>query len=582
MKNTWVRLVCLMLALMMTLSLFGCNGKQGVESVSSDDVSVESIEPEDTTSEEPLDTEPEEIAPTDDEWGEEEPEEEEAAESIYIDELMVLNDQAPVQKNFLGLNGVYHCYPYMEITDGRTYTEKQATYEINAIKQMGLNMVRSYYGTKYAYDANTGGFNWESADMKAIYRWMQELQKADIEVSLNAGWALTQLLSSNVDGRGVWDFYNGVYVAGDVDQTTKNYAKWMTDSLQQFRAHGCNNVTSLLLFTEPGGFHGVRWGADAPYDGRWDGKSITEIEDPYWQDYLRLTKALDKGLKDAGIRDDYLMVGPNEAHTYESAVDGTQYLPMFYNALTQANDYLDVFSHHNYITIPDMTSDVVAENVQLYWKERVDLTKELTGKPFWIDESNVRDNSAWGDTAGVRMENPWEAMQIAVMTAESAEIGVQNLILWSLATQNWNNNTTNSDAFLNGVQRTGAIPSPYLTYTPYPAYYGLSLLTKYFGRGDVYMIEDALVHATCEKSKDGEWTILAINMDFEETTFRLDFAEEIGKQTFYRYLYDTAQQVGTSDVAPIGADLGIKTDDGHFHDTLPGGSFAVYTTRKPE
>ncbi len=583
MKNTWVRLVCLVLALAMALSLIGCNGKQSAENVSSGSAPVESVEPEDTSSEAPLEDEaPEEDGLTDDSWVDTQPEEDDATEGLYIDELTVLNNDAPVQKNFLGLNGIYHCYTYMEMTGGRTYTEKQAAHEISAIKQMGVNMVRSYYGTKYAYDANTGGFDWESADMKAIYRWMKELQKADIEVSLNAGWAIAQLLSSNVDGRGVWDFYNGVHVAGDPEQSAKNYAKWMTDSLKQFRAHGCNNVTSLLLFTEPGGFHGVRWGADQPYDGRWDGMSVTEIEDPHWPDYLRLTKALDKELKSVGIRNDYLMVGPNEAHTYSSDIDGTQYLPMLYNALTEADDYLDVFSHHNYISIPDMTSDVVAENVQLYWKERVDLTKELTGKPFWIDESNVRDNSAMGDTGGVRMDNPWEAVQIAVMTAECAEIGVQNLMLWSLASQNWNNNTTNSDAFLNGVQRTGLLPSMYLSYTPYVSYYGISLLTKYFGRGDVYVIDDQLIRGTAERGEDGEWTILLINMDFEDTTFRLDFAETIGKQTFYRYRYDTAQQVATADMALIGADLGIKTDDGHFHDTLPGGSFAVYTTRKPE
>lgn len=590
MKKTWIRLTCMVLTLFLSFSLFSCSDKQSVNTPSdpstgesdvsdntSSDPENEDIVSEETSSENP--------SSDDITWYDESDDTTETSgdknnsEVLYVDELTVSNSGAPAQENFLGLNGVYHCYTYMEMTDGRTYTEKQASHEIEAVKRMGVNMVRSYYGTKYAYDASTGGFDWESDDMKAIYRWMKELQKADIEVSLNAGWGISQLLDN---GSSVWDFYNGVYVAGDQDQTAKNYSKWMVDSLKQFKAHGCNNVTSLLLFTEPGGFHGIRWSANAPYDGRWDGLSITEIEDPNWPTYLRLTRALDKGLKDAGIRNNYLMVGPNEAHTYESDVDGTQYLPMLYNALTEANDYLDVYSHHNYISIPDMTSDVVAENVDMYWKERVDITKELTGKPFWIDESNVRASNDMGDVGGVHMENPFEALQIAVMTAESAEVGVQNIMLWSLASQNWNNNSTNSDAFLNGVQRTGLLPSPYLSYKPHSSYYGISLLTKYLGRGDIYAIEDMIIRGVCEKSDDGEWTVVLINMDLEDITFRLDFEESIGNQTFYRYLYHATEQKSTSDLAPIGADLGIRTDDGHFHDTLPSYSFAVYTTRKPE
>ena len=587
MKRIVLQVLCFVLAITMMLSLFGCSANTQDVSSKNDSVENQSSEPsvdDNTESDENTTESEEDNTESDDSWDDFpfQDDEDFSDSSVYIDELKVLNASEPAQKNFLGLNGVYHCYTYMDLTDGRTYTEKQAAHEIDLIKKMGVKMVRSYYGTKYAYDVVTGDFNWESSDMKAIYRWLKELQEADIEVALNAGWAIAQFLSEHEDGRGVWDFYNGVFVAGDPEQSAKNYGKWMVDTLTQFKAHGCNNVTNLLLFTEPGGFHGVRWGANEPYDGRWDGMSVTEIEDPHWPAYLRLTKALDKALKDAGIRNDYQLVGPNEAHTYESDIDGTRYLPMFYNALTEGNDYLDVFSHHNYISIPDMTSDVVADNVQIFWKERAELTKELTGKPFWLDETNIRDSSAMDDTGGIRMDNPWEAMQIATMVAECAEIGVQNIILWSLASQNWNNNTTNSDAFINGVQRTGVIPSPYLSFKPYVSYYGVSLLSKYFGHGEIYIIEDSLVRGVCEKGKDGEWTILLINVDFEETTVLLDFEKKIGKQVFYRYLYDTAKQTTSTKAELISADLGIRTNDGHFYDKLPGASFAVYTTREPE
>lgn len=563
------RLICLLLAFALAISLIGCKGAKPTADASSTPSEVVSSE-EETIPEEVESTEPDEEKT--EEWSDPDAG---TTDELLINEIVIDNVGTPIQENSLGFNGIYSLFPFLEVSQNRTYTEKQAMREIELIRQMGVKMVRSFYSTKYAYDTVKKAYDWESKNMQGIYRYMKELQKADIKVGINAGWQLGGFI--NYKPNMEMDPYYEILVEGDEAKTARNYANWMVTSLNQFKAHGCNNVKYVFMFTEPGGFNSQRLANPEQFAN----VSIKDIEDPHFDTWLRLTKALDKRLKDAGIRKDYQLVGPNEAHYYESQVDGTYYLPMFYQALTQANDYIDIYSHHNYLPIVDLTSDVVAENVQLYWKERVDLTRELTGKPFWIDEDNIR-NKASDSAGGIRMDDPWQGLQLAVMASECMNIGVQNTILWSLASQQWGGTGHGEDHWINGVHDTGLIPSIYVSSVPRIPYYGISLITKYFGRGTVYEVEEGWMHATCEQSEDDEWTVLVINMEMEEATFSVDFAKGVGDKTFYRYVYDTAKQVATADAVPIGADLGIKSDDGKFYDKLPGASFAVYTTRKPE
>ncbi len=565
------KVMALLLVLIMIFSFVGCSEEKENNDVSSNqsDANTTTPEADDETA-----LEDEQLSFDDDfylddyfddtyfdeEW-------EEDTEERVINEILIDNDSAPIQKNFLGLNGLYNCFPFMERTEGRTYTEKQAQREIELVKKMDVKMVRSFYSSLYAYDAEKGEYNWESDDMKAVYRFMKELQSADVEIGLNAGWQLVTKSSAQLDP------YAGIVVEGNLQKTAENYAEWMKNSLLQFKAHGINNVTCLFMFTEPGGFNKM--------PNKNTNISIKKQKDPNFDLWLTLVKALDATLRAEGIRKDYLLVGPNEAHTYESWVDGTFYLPMFYQALTKANDYIDVFSHHNYLPIGDITSDVSAEQVELYWHERVDLTTELTGKRFWIDEFNIRAQ-AHDSAGGISMDDPWEAMQVAIITAKSMNIGIQNLFLWSLASQNWNGNGSSADHWVNGVHCTGLIPSLYLSAIPHESYYGVSLLTRYFGDGDVYGIDEGWMHSACQKDKDGNWTVVVVNTDTENADFKLDFSKKIGNTVFYRYLYNTVTQVSTENAVPIGADLAIKSSDGHFYDSLPPASFAVYTTKKPE
>lgn len=558
-----IRFICIVLLFSLSISTAGCKSAgEEEDGPSSSDVS--SINDGADSSSEPTEqptTPSEDIVDTSENVGEEYEEYDDG--SILYSTVNIQNGSTPIIDDFFGLNAIYQGYTFMDDFKGRKYTERQAKTELDRIGQMGMKMVRSYYGSKYAYDAKTGGFNWESSDMTAFYRYLRELQDRDIEVGINAGWSL----DSYAYGEG-WDVSSGVYVEGDFEKTCRNYTSWMIESLKQFKAHGCYNVKYLFLFTEPGEYPG---GVTVDSD-------ISELTDPAFDEWLAFVKALDGGLKSENMRSQYKFVGPNETN-FTEAMNGTHFRPMFYQAIHQANDYIDIYSHHIYVHMDDIVDDSATYYADYYWRERAAYAKEMTGKPFWIDEFNIRDysKSQW---IGDATKEPLHAVQHAAILSQAMDMGIQNLILWTVADQQWPNNVSYSnDGFVNGVQCHGVLPSLFETSIPKVSYYGISLLTKYFGEGKIFKTTSDGVYAACQQGNDGNWTIMAVNLNyFESEDVTFNFEKSLGGKTFYRHIYNSTTQVATAAAKLIGADKKIKISGTSLNDIIPPCSFAIYTT----
>ena len=482
----------------------------------------------------------------------------------YTDEILIKNGSEPIMTNYLGLNAIYHGYMYIPDETGRMYNEKQTTLEYSRIKQMGMHTVRTYYDSKYAYDAASDSWNWESEEMKGFYRWAKDMAEMDIDISLNTHWSIGGLTQ--------WDsFYakwHGLFVEGDKEATVKNHTNWMVESLKQFRAHGVNNIEYLFLLTEPGKGGTGRTIPD---------KNIEDIPEVNFDDWLMVVKSLDEGLKSAEMRSDYKFVGPNSVRYLITA--NSTLSPMFYQAITQANDYIDIYSNHTYLLLPSAISDVVPELIDMQWKQFADYTKEKTGKDFWIDEYNV----AFGEQSqiGETRKSPWQALQHAVALSCGMNIGVKNQMMWTLADQQWPNIFTNSDdGFINGVQAHGVLPSLFETSVPQISYYGVSLLTKYFGNyATVYGTESLFIHSGAQKDDKGNWSLLAVNMELaDEVEVTFEFEKSVGHTVFYRHLYNANEQYATAEAKLIGIDKVVVSDGNSLVDILPPGSMAVYTT----
>lgn len=500
-------------------------------------------------------------------------------ESVYYETVNVKNGSAPVQSDFLGFNTVYHCYTYMDDKLGRNYTEQQAQTEFNRLQNMGVKIVRTYYNEEYAYDAASGSFNWESDDMKAIYKWMQEMQKRDISIACNTGWAITAAYTKDY-----WCAWKGTYVDGDMDASIKNHANWMADSLKQFRAHGINNIDYLIMFTEPGG-NGTVLGAENV-----EKLKETYIEDSYDLDphvdiWLKATRAIHNVLVENGTRNLYKTVGPNCSRTRISADPNTRMEPLYYFAIKKASDYIDIYSSHNYMLISDLATDTVSDYVEYecMLQERIDMAHDI-GKEFWYDETNLFGGGTGENNLFVNNKDyPVEALHAGSYFADSMNRGVQNLLWWYLFDQQWpDNTTTNTDGYYNGLHAWGYIPSLMHSSIPQTSYYGVSLLTKYFGNNaKVYEATADFGYFNCgvQQDKDGEWSICLSSLELDSGYVEINFEKNIGSQKFYRYVYRT-NMTPTAEAELLSYDKILTTKGDRLIDKVEPNTLVVYTTVK--
>ena len=188
------KLFSLLLALTICFSLLGCSAKNKTakkktkknNSSSHSDFSSE-VESSDFSSE-MIDEEP-----VEEDWDDSEDPEEPIDDETVENDVTVQNGAAPVIKNFMGLNAIYHCYTYLPDKFNRNYSEKEADLEFKRIAQMGMQTVRTYYSPSYAYNKQTNRFQWDSTEMKAVYKWMHKMQQCNLDISLNAAWTYHQI-----------------------------------------------------------------------------------------------------------------------------------------------------------------------------------------------------------------------------------------------------------------------------------------------------------------------------------------------------------------------------------------------------
>ena len=602
MKNkllTKVILFCL--AFSLAVSVTGCKSSKNDNDITSSENSstqASSSQSSETVDvDDPDDSNYDEEYPDDYNWGEEggnDPENWENVESgedlpeepdddeeyYFIENVKVANGSKPLENDFLGFNTVYHCYTYINDKMGRNYTEEQAQLEFDRLANMGVDVVRTYYNEEYAYNKEDGSWNWESDDMKAVYKWMKEMQKRDISVACNSGWSMRGAYMS--------DYYApwyGCYVEGDLETTAKNHANWFIKSLNQFRAHGINNVDYVVLFTEPA-------------DARTTEESIsTYLEDAYDLDpnverWLVCSRAIHDALVKDGTRNLYQLVGPNNDDKLLTkglkSKNGAYNLmhPLYYFALKYASDFIDVYSTHTYPQAAAVENDTIGLYMDTYFQMQdcIDAAHDI-GKKFWYDETAVRcggggTNNLWRNGT----DDANEGLHTASYFANTMNRGVQSVLWWYIFDQQWPNNTTNNgDDFVNGMHACGFIPSLMDSYVPQKAYYSNSLLTKYFGNhATVYKAEAEMEYFNCgvQQDKKGNWSICIANIEVDPGYAVIEFEKNIGNQKFYRHVYKASDIVATAEAEILPADKIITTKGDRLVDKIEPMSVVVYTTVK--
>ena len=558
MKNKAIKLICLLLCLVLALSAFaGCKGKntgkKSKKSKKNTSVSSElsSDLSSDTSSDEWIDDEPDDQIEEDDPV-DEEPIDEEEPEAIA--EATVKNT-APLTQNVMGAGMGLYC-PYAFMDNEIVPRDRVANAEFDRLQNMGVHTVRGMFKFEWLDEGrNDGVWNWESSKMQAYYKWMQAMKDRNINVFVNP-WSFAHI--ADIESYHYWD--TKCFYADTFEKTIDSWSTAMTEVFLKLRAKGFTNANGLLLFTEP------NYAADV--------KERPELHDQY----IYTAKLIDKKLKTAGIRQSIRLMGPNFAG------DGTVLLE---KCMTEAYDCFDIFSQHRYIELQEMTSNTTPDVTVGTYSYFIDKAKELgKGKPFWIDEYNVsvKDSLA---TSDLGFDNIYRGVQQAATYNTCMNMGgVNGMMIWTLADQQWpeNRGNSNTSGFYDGVLFHGLLPDMNKTMVPKSQYYAFSLLSKYTGTkgNSVYTTECESLEVTVSATKlpDGNWTFIVTNTNIENTLFKLNFEKQLNGLKLYRHQYVASEVKPTNAAKIIPANKTILNVKTGFTDVLKPYSVAVYTTVK--
>lgn len=566
----------LALALCLCLSVFaGCKTTKTADVSSTPSVeqpapeteqeSIEESQPEEDVTEDPFEELPTE-EPTDDEI--------DMAQDLYIYNKQKLSD------DFLGIGVIHNLYNYMPDKDGRTYNEKQIGQELDTLKETRIKMIRSFYGSTLAWDPVKQEHNYESPYMTAFYKNCHDMADLGIEIGITMQWSLEGFVrESKSKMQGVSIYENGYVVPGDLAATQKNFATFTEESVLAFQAHGVNNIKYIFAFTECNNMYTL------PDDGKMTTAERRQFHKVYPVFHAGID-ALDTGLKNAGLRDRYQIVGPCDSGSGDD--DERDYSRLVKYVSEHLTDQVDIIgSHHGgYVKNETYATDSFYDYPQTNFPTAI-AQAEAMGKDYWHDEINVGISNVWGPAAARSYVNvePWKGVALGAMVNSVMNLGkVDTMFLWGLYDQQWPNSTSAGAAseFDNGIQLVGYLPSLLESAMPYKPYYAMSLLTRYIGSGELYACEIGYsVYLSAIRRDDGEWTVVVTNYNFEDTDIRINFEASMGGKNFYRHLYNVNTVTPVIGADTIPADAVAKNVTVGFADTLAGGSVAVYTTEKP-
>lgn len=577
-----IKLLCLALALCLSLSLLGGCKKKNPDVGSSEQTeqhaptdSVDSNEP----TEELIEEEPSEEEPST------EPEEDYTEETPIYD-LHVYNAQKPVQTHYRGISStVYHAFGYMkDDKSGRAYTDDMLKIELDRLQDTGIHFCRTRFDTRWIWSGTKGNWDFNTARANYFYDYCNALQDRGMEVILSVGWHFSALLENeqsgipeadylmgnndNINGEGIGFDYSGMD-AEDIRfaNAALRYGDAYAKLLKELKSRGIHNISHLLYFTESCSYS---YSAD-PAEGQ-----KQRYKD--YARYLTCSQIIKKTLEKNGVGDWAKHMGPNQSSPTAQMM---QYI------FERDTEVFDVWGSHTYPAGQSITSNLYYDLYQPIWAAYMQPMKDYglyDDAEFWIDEFQTRDQTF---AVGKPDNTPWVGLQGVVGAIAAAQEGVSNISTWQSFDQLWTDQNNSSGEFLNGIHMCGHAPSLFMSSIPRGPYYMYGLYGKYNGYegGTIYKTNledwywDAGLYINANKLADGNWTITVVNAEMYDATFTVDFEKAIGK-TLYRHT-ENANDLQPDAYAELATVDKVYVDvEDKFIDTLPGGTVAVYTTIK--
>lgn len=438
--------------------------------------------------------------------------------------ILRVNMDAVIQRDFLGVNAVYHGFAFMPEQVGKGMNDVDRDREFARVEATKLNIARTWYTADFVNGSDwSKPFEWESPYMKAFYAWLKAMKERNVDVAIQIGWWFPGHVRGHITGKEL-----------PFEQALPHFTRWVSESLHQLiEMRGFGNIKYGILFTEP----------------------------HYSDQYRKMAIAVHERLLEDGRRKLIKLVGPNQANSG----------PDLERVAEDLDQVIDIYSSHTYG--PKGYED---------WKGAAEgMVKKVapTGKPFWFDEYGLQDYSI--------RQKPVYGNYLAQAVAAFLNAGLQTSMLWLLFDQQYtppHDKVTNSDAFFNGVHRWGTCKWPHDTIEnprqPYPSWYAFSLMSRYLGGRHgtkVYQtVHGGEVVMSAVQRPGGDWSFLVINLG-TSASITVKLSRPLRK-TLYKYVFDPATIVPTEAAEIIGYSRRIENVGDSFDDELPAKAVAVYST----
>ena len=151
-----------------------------------------------------------------------------------------IENNKPIQTNFLGHNAVYHGYAGVSDDVGRVFNREQCELEADRAKDLGLKIARTIYNF-WGYDKAKQSWTWNTPDFNAFCAWVQRMKDRGIDIALNTGWLnIGEIMSCS------WRAPFPGTVKGNWQQSLQNFSWFISETLHQLiEVRGLTNVKYL-------------------------------------------------------------------------------------------------------------------------------------------------------------------------------------------------------------------------------------------------------------------------------------------------------------------------------------------------
>ncbi len=259
---------------------------------------------------------------------------------------LYVNNKKVITPNFKGFNFVHQMYEYMPDKFGRELTSEMIKLEYEIFKKMRVKNIRSFYGSSLSWDNVKKDYNFESKHMQAFYKSCLDFQNMGIDIGITPQWQFKAFLEPPFEG----ELPNGINIGrfgnvskNSIEETAKNFEKFIERSVNEFEAHGIHNIKYFYCFTECNNTFlnqnkEEKVAQKMPVAKRREYEKLIPI-------FARFIEAIDSGLKAAGKRDKYKIVAPCDNWR---ADDGSEaYSVLVKYCLENLSDKIDIIGTHN-------------------------------------------------------------------------------------------------------------------------------------------------------------------------------------------------------------------------------------------